>query len=416
MKSNNKLHINNKEANNKCTSCQICYAVCPVDAISIKLNKEGFFRPYVNEDMCIGCQKCNKFCYKFDTETSASNIDELKSYNHYAAETKDKELILCTSSGGVASEIAHYLHKEGYTIVGVRYNTATDQAERCTAQSIDDIKSFRGTKYIHADNMSALKEIVTRAKAEGTLYAFFGLPCEIYAVNKFAVENHIRDQFILVDLYCHGVPSYLLWHKYIKETKAKCKTSEISQVIFRSKYKSTWGQFKIEVKDGQNNTIYLSKKNASFYDLFFSDQLLNKSCYDCKLRGNLGYCDIRLGDFWGPKYLLNFKGKSVVTVVTSKGNEIFEGLNHERLCSEDASVNEFAPYQSLFHNAKDLSLRSVLLEKLREKETSIESIISYYDEHSSSHKGTKAKIKRVLMAILPYKIIQTLKYMYYKLR
>ena len=40
------MNINDQSAIHKCTSCQMCAAVCPQNAIVVKLNEDGFYRPY----------------------------------------------------------------------------------------------------------------------------------------------------------------------------------------------------------------------------------------------------------------------------------------------------------------------------------------------------------------------------------
>ena len=44
-----------------CTGCTACAAVCPVGAIEMKPDHEGFLRPVVGES-CILCRKCEKAC------------------------------------------------------------------------------------------------------------------------------------------------------------------------------------------------------------------------------------------------------------------------------------------------------------------------------------------------------------------
>lgn len=57
----------NKE---NCCGCSACYAVCPVNAISMKPDTEGFLYPSVDSEKCIRCYKCISVCvFKKDQKT-----------------------------------------------------------------------------------------------------------------------------------------------------------------------------------------------------------------------------------------------------------------------------------------------------------------------------------------------------------
>ncbi len=45
-----------------CCGCTACYAACPVSAIEMQEDEEGFLYPVVDAALCIGCQKCLKVC------------------------------------------------------------------------------------------------------------------------------------------------------------------------------------------------------------------------------------------------------------------------------------------------------------------------------------------------------------------
>jgi len=45
-----------------CCGCTACYAICPVDAVSMEPDEEGFDYPTVNSDKCIRCYMCLKVC------------------------------------------------------------------------------------------------------------------------------------------------------------------------------------------------------------------------------------------------------------------------------------------------------------------------------------------------------------------
>ena len=50
------------EDKKKCCGCTACYSVCPVDAIDMVEDNEGFLYPKVNSTKCIKCGLCEKIC------------------------------------------------------------------------------------------------------------------------------------------------------------------------------------------------------------------------------------------------------------------------------------------------------------------------------------------------------------------
>lgn len=52
-----------------CCGCAACYSICPVGAIAMVEDEEGFLYPSVNCDRCIKCFRCIKVCaFKSDQE------------------------------------------------------------------------------------------------------------------------------------------------------------------------------------------------------------------------------------------------------------------------------------------------------------------------------------------------------------
>ena len=73
------MNIHNPSAIRDCTSCQVCAAVCPKDAITIVLDEKGFYRPVI-DDKCVDCSLCTKVCYKYnDIEISDKTLSDRKS-------------------------------------------------------------------------------------------------------------------------------------------------------------------------------------------------------------------------------------------------------------------------------------------------------------------------------------------------
>lgn len=338
------MNILDKSAKRECTSCQLCATMCARDAIKIILNDDGFYRPVVDADKCTDCGLCAKICYRFDEELKITTPEQLANTQLYSAWSNNDELVRNTTSGGIGDLLAHELLSQGYKVVGCVYNDEKVRAEHRIATTEEKLIPFRGSKYIQSYNFDAFKEVVKNCKKEK--YAVFGTPCQIYALSRIAEIKKVRDQFVFVDLYCHGCPSLHVWtkyHDYIKKTK---KLDHFDHVEFRSKV-AGWGTFYVVAVVVDGKLVFKSKKNLSgFYELFFCDQVLNDACAGCLLRGTLAYTDIRIGDFWGKKYLKNTRGVSGVSVVTDRGIKLFNKVMKNDITATLCDYKDFLPYQS----------------------------------------------------------------------
>lgn len=400
------MNILDKSAKRECTSCQLCATMCARDAIKIELNEDGFYRPVVDADKCTDCGLCTKVCYKFDEDVKITTPEQLSKTQLYSAWSNDDELVRNTTSGGIGDLLAHELLKQGYNVVGCVYNDEKVRAEHRIATTEEELIPFRGSKYIQSYNFDALKEVVKNCRQEK--YAVFGTPCQIYALSRIAEMKKVRDQFVFVDFYCHGCPSLQVWTKYQDYLKTKTGVSSFDKVEFRSKA-SGWGAFCVSViKDG--NRLFKSSRNLrGFYELFFCDQVLNDGCAGCLLRGTLEYTDIRMGDFWGKKFLDNTRGVSGISVVTERGREIFESVMKQDMTATLCDYKEFLPYQSYgkFHHPRPAA-RKAILESLRNPKQDV------WDAVRALHANQPLKVKLVryaknVLALFPLKVTNTIK-------
>ena len=46
----------------ECCGCTACYAICPMSAITMFEDEEGFEYPEINESICVKCLKCLNVC------------------------------------------------------------------------------------------------------------------------------------------------------------------------------------------------------------------------------------------------------------------------------------------------------------------------------------------------------------------
>lgn len=386
------MNILDNSAIRSCTSCQMCGAVCNSLAISIRLDEDGFYRPYVDANKCTDCGLCTKVCPKFDDNIQMTSASGLNDSKLYAASAKSDEVVRNTTSGGIADLLARQLFVEGYKVIGVVYDKEQNNAVHQVVETESDIKLFRGSKYIQPYSADAFRTLVKKCRNEK--FAVFGLPCQIYAISKYLDRIKMRDNCILIDLYCHGCPSMKVWEKVSDDIKRKTSVTSFDDVLWRSKLRG-WGTFVLEVqKDGKR--IYNSTPmHNEFFDLFFSNQVLNKSCNTCKLRGTLEYTDIRLGDFWGPDFRKTLRGMSGVSVATEGGQTLFCKIAH-LLELQEMPVNSFFPYQSWNHEYNvDTNLRTKLMEKLKEEKAIAKDIVNLLPSHHSASYKVKTCIKQL---------------------
>lgn len=58
----NDISINLCLDKDSCCGCSACYAACPVSAITMTADEEGFLYPVINDEKCIKCKKCLSVC------------------------------------------------------------------------------------------------------------------------------------------------------------------------------------------------------------------------------------------------------------------------------------------------------------------------------------------------------------------
>lgn len=386
------MNILSLESLRNCTSCQFCAAVCPKNAITIKLNRKGFYRPEIDNKLCIDCSLCVNTCYKYDKQVSITETQDLDKTQLFAVSAKDSDLLNNTTSGGVADLLAKELIQQGYHVVGVIYDFETNRAAHRIAVTLDETIGFRGSKYIQPYSFDALNTLLSNIKEQK--YAFFGLPCHIYALSKYLQQHKLRDRCVLIDLFCHGCPSMHVWDKTVKMIKKKLKVEQLDKVNFRSKVYG-WGRFAIEAK-ANGKTYFSTPIHNEFYNLFFSNQVLNDSCTDCQLRSTLAYTDIRLGDFWGKKFKNNKKGMSGVSLVTTTGKLLFNSIKEQLVC-EAQNYNDFLPYQSWMHTYEiNDQKRESIYSLLEDPSISVETVSKKITSERSFITKTKVLIKHIL--------------------
>lgn len=167
------------------------------------------------------------------TDIVAPNVKT--AWRMYSVKSRSENVLKKSSSGGVGYELARNLAEQGYAVCGCTYDTETNSAIHVwiTPDKKQDISQLQGSKYIQSKSAEAMLHLVEKARRGKVV--FFGTPCQTAAADKLLRKKGLRDQAIIVDLICHGVPSAYLWAKYLKDIDEKHHTGAHPIVLFRSK-------------------------------------------------------------------------------------------------------------------------------------------------------------------------------------
>lgn len=302
-----------------CTGCTACYNICPVKAISMKENEEGFLYPSVDYSKCIKCGKCISICPTINHKLS--NNDE--SVDVYVAYNTDEKIRVRSSSGGVFTLIAENILNDGGIVYGVAFDDQWNVVHR-RVDNINDLDLLRGSKYVQSNLCDAYSRCVYDLKS-GKKVLFSGTPCQITGLYSFLGKPY--NNLFTVDIICHGVPSPLVWRKYLSE---RFEVSNIKSINFRSKTNG-WSNFSVKIEQ-RNKLNYEIKANEDVFMKGFLDNLyLRASCHNCRFKSVGRFSDITLADAWGVEEfkpeLYCSTGTSMVLIQSERGKKLLNDIS-----------------------------------------------------------------------------------------
>lgn len=311
-----KNNISENSKINKCSGCGVCASICPTKAIGINLDDKGFYISNVDENKCIDCGICKKVC------CFNEKIDFKKPIKTFSCTRKENSEKTKSSSSGIAWDIAKIALEKDYLACGAKYNYKKNNVEHFIAETVKEYIPAQGSKYLQSYTVDTFSQIINNKSKDK--YIVFGTPCQIASLKNYIKMRKIEDRFILIDFFCHGVPSYHLWESYLEYHKI----NKIEEIIFRDNSKELWNDYCMNIKTKDKTLISSSKNNDLFYRFFLLDFCLNKTCSEsCMFFSTNSCADIRVGDIWNRKIHSNKKPMSLSLVYNEKINWILEELN-----------------------------------------------------------------------------------------
>ncbi len=317
------IQITRKE---ECTGCEACSQICPKKCIEIHGDNEGFIYPYVREVDCIHCNLCDAVCPVINQES------ELDPLCLYGAINKDKDVRMQSSSGGIFTLLAeHILEKKG-VVFGVSFDSNYETVHTHIEKK-EELAQFRGSKYVQSRVGDSFVQVAKFLK-KGRHVLFSGTPCQIAGLNKYLRRPY--KNLLLIDFVCHGVPSPLVWRKYLHELREKRDFATIDALSFRDKSNS-WKYYDFKIEGSTSKGKFFSFAEFSYNNLymkgFLNDLYLRPSCHECPAKSVKSRSDITLADFWGVEnthpHFNDDRGVSLLIVNSEKGEEYLQSIDAE---------------------------------------------------------------------------------------
>ena len=336
-----------------CSGCKACAAACPKVCISFERNHEGFWYPVADADRCVKCGLCEQVCPVLHAK-EAENENVLPPA--VAAWSRTPETRASSSSGGVFGEFAAAVIASGGIVCGA----ALDEAQRARhifAETMDQLEKLRGSKYVQSDVGDCYGK-VREHLINGRTVLFSGTPCQVAGLKSFLGCDY--ENLITVDIICHGVPSPLVWERYLEHQKKRYR-SDIRKAGFRDKTEG-WAKFSMSLQFENGEGYRQTLKEDAYMKAFLENLCLRESCHQCSFKSIRRMSDLTIGDFWGVDKLIpginDDQGISLVILQSEKGHHLFKAIE-EKLrcrpvdCKAAADLNGAATHSVYRHPFRD---------------------------------------------------------------
>ncbi len=303
-----------------CCGCTACASICPKDAITMEPDTLGFKYPKVDLSKCIDCGLCEKVCAFNDSYDKSLNLKEPEIY---AVRHKDMHEIETSRSGAAFIAISDFVLENGGIVYGVGYKEHFKVTHK-RATTKWERNEFKGSKYVQSDLDGIFRQVKEDLK-QGNTVLFSGTPCQTAGLNSY-IGKKLRENLVLVDIVCHGVPSPYIWRDYLAYVENKYK-SKVVKVDFRDKSRIGWsGHIESFVFDNGNKI-----ESKIYTDLFYQHIMLRPSCGYCHYTNFNRPSDFTIADYWGwerinPNFNKDDKGVSLVLINTRKGIDLFRNV------------------------------------------------------------------------------------------
>ncbi|MBP5333118.1 MAG: Coenzyme F420 hydrogenase/dehydrogenase, beta subunit C-terminal domain [Bacteroidales bacterium] len=288
-----------------CCGCAACAAACPHGAIRMEADGMGFRYPAVDASLCVDCGLCEEVCaFKPITAEKSPRAEAIRF----------PSLLEGSQSGGLAAALMRKAIGEGYVVYGAALDSDLAVRHRRVATQ-EGLEPLRLSKYVQSD-MDGIPGQVLQDLESGKKVLFTGTPCQCAGIGSLCGAH--RENLLLADILCHGVPAPAVWKGYLDDSAAR-KGTAVSGALFRDPSLG-WHEHKERLCYGDGSSEV--RNNYTF--LFYRHLMLRPSCNRCPFASLNRPSDITMADCWGvekalPGFADDNRGCSLLLVNTPDG-------------------------------------------------------------------------------------------------
>lgn len=354
----------------------------------------GFRYPRIDMDLCIGCGSCDCTCPVVSPRSDDATLAVKWGW------ANDADLVASSSSGGVFGLLARKVLDQGGVVYGAAFDAGCKAVRHVAARTDHELIPLLRSKYVQSAIDAEVYSGIASDLRAGSVVLFCGTACQTAGVAGYLAAWRVPTaNLLLVDVVCHGVPSPLLWQRWLEDVSGG---HPVESVNFRCKTPS-WQSYSLSysyrINDGEIACTEHPSHDDWYMRAFLSNASLRGSCLNCPAKRRCG-SDITLGDYWGfaaahPEVPFADKGISAFIVHSDAGIRAIEQLDGvlesgvstlERVVSGNPSlVKSPAPYPE-----REAFLSAV------ERGVSIHALMERWPFKPSRVLVLKARIKRVV--------------------
>lgn len=330
-----------------CRGCEACASACPVGAIAMAEDSEGFRYPVVNKDACVSCGRCYAAC-----ELPESRFHAAEEQRGFGGSITDEAVLADSTSGGAFTAIASaFLAGGGSAVFGVEAKEVFKARHACSEDS-EGLAAFRGSKYVQSEVGGAYSDVRDRLMA-GERVLFSGTPCQVAGLYGYLRKLAASPLLLTLEVVCEGVPAPALIEKQLAYVSEKRLGGQpVAAMRYRDKWNrgsSKWAfegmslavagwDFESSSWTGDAGRRHVVDRWFNpFWSVWLQHLISRPSCAECPFARRERVADVTLGDLWGvhlycPDLYNDDRGASVVVCNTKKGLDAFEEARPAMAC------------------------------------------------------------------------------------